>query len=184
MRWHRVVVFLMVAVASGCGDSPQSGPRSTLGESTTRPQSGTSMAVTTTTTEPIVQCEDRELRFDYSGAFDPEGRQLTGAWKSEDGMLYLLAQDAETLWFVGFSGLGGPLSGLGVATTRVGRGVVLSDQWDLEFEWSDMPRDTTEDLANGTLTAQVRAPSIGLVEIVTEAGVPSSTTWTPCTLRF
>jgi hypothetical protein len=173
MRSHPAAGFVLVAaVMAGCGSTPSA--VSSIGPSAsplvpTVPVSAPPVAV--------YQCESRPVTWDGSSAVD-----LTGTWAGDDQGVYYLRQVGNQVWWLGMSGLGGPLVNRGTDWTNVYLGTLSADT--VTGTYADVPQGKILD--KGPIVLKLTSTSGGGISLVRTDPLLSTgfggTLLTPCTI--
>jgi hypothetical protein len=145
-------------------------PAATPTPSDTAP-SATAAAVAT------YSCESRTLAWDGTSAID-----LTGTWKGDDNGVYYLRQLGDQVWWLGMSGIGGPLVARGTDWTNVYHGTLAGGT--VTGTYADVPGGKIQD--NGPVVLKLTSTSGGGMSLVRTDPLLSTgfggTLLTPCTL--
>ena len=116
-----LVCTTLIAVAA-CGGN---GAATTHSAATTAPPAAAASPQAAAAASPqaaavaLYRCESRLQAWDGSSAID-----LTGTWAGDDSGVYYLRQLGDQVWWLGMSGLGGPLVDRGTDWTNVYRGTL------------------------------------------------------------
>jgi len=134
------------------------------------------------TTEPsaaaaLYLCANQLLKWDGSSAID-----LTGTWNGDDDGVYYLRQLGDQVWWLGMSGLGGPLVDRGADWTNVYHGTLKGDT--VTGTYADVPGGAIQD--EGPVVMKASRTSDGGISLVRtdpllETGF-GGTMFTPCKL--
>ena len=176
MRSHPAagVILLTVissAILAACGTG--SGPGATAVASTRPVASSTPAAVPTVA---AYACGPRALTWDGHASID-----LTGTWSGDDGGVYYFRQISDQIWWLGMSGIGGPLVRRGVDWTNVYRGTLAGDT--ITGTYADVPQGKVMDQGPVVLKLTPTAGGITLARTdpLLETGF-GGTLLTPCSL--
>ena len=130
-------------------------------------------------TPPIAlyRCGTRTLPWDGKSAID-----LTGTWAGDDDGVYYLRQIGDEIWWLGMSGVGGPLVLRGSDWTNVYRGTLSGVT--ITGTYADVPGGNIQD--NGPVVLKLTSTSGGGISLVRTDPLLSTgfggTLLTPCTL--
>lgn len=112
--------------------------------------------------------------------FDRKNIDLTGAWAGDDGGIFYVQQDGNTIWWNELSGQAGPADDEGRGFDNVGRGVI-GPTLKIIAQWSEVPRGGT--YGGGPVNYQIGPDDQGNIQI-TKTYDPGhgrdDTTWTRC----
>lgn len=125
----------------------------------------------------LYRCESRVQAWDGSSAID-----LTGTWAGDDNGVYYLRQLGDQVWWLGMSGLGGPLVDRGTDWTNVYRGTLAGGT--VTGTYADVPGGAIQD--KGPVVMKLTKTSDGGIKLVRvdpvlDTGFGGSL-FTPCTL--
>ncbi len=165
-----LVCTTLIAVAA-CGN----GAAATHSAATTAPPAATTAPPAAAAA--LYRCESRVLAWDGSSAID-----LTGTWNGDDDGVYYLRQLGDQVWWLGMSGLGGPLVDRGNDWTNVYHGTLKGDT--VTGTYADVPGGAIQD--NGPVVMKLTRTSDGGIKLVNvnpvlDTGFGGSM-FTPCTL--
>jgi hypothetical protein len=149
--WLAAIAFT-VALGACQGVSTPSASNGAAGTATTP-----ATAAAPTTAIARYSCTDRDLTWDGASAFD-----LTGTWNGDDEGVYYLRQLGDQVWWLGMSGLGGPLAERGSDWTNVYFGTLTDDT--VTGTYADVPQGGILD--NGPVVMKVTRSSTGAVTLV------------------
>jgi len=177
MRHHpaarlALVATFCVAVLAACGSASSSVPGATATTTPVVPTAAGSVA-------PVARytCTARALAWDGKSSID-----LTGTWNADDEGVYYLRQLGDQVWWLGMSGLGGPLVARGTDWTNVYHGTLAGDT--VTGTYADVPGGKIQD--NGPVVLKVTSTSGGGTSLVRTDPLLSTgfggTLLTPCTL--
>ena len=125
----------------------------------------------------LFTCASRTLAWDGKSAID-----LTGTWAGDDQGVYYLRQLGDQVWWLGMSGIGGPLVNRGTDWTNVYRGTLSGDT--VTGTYADVPPGKIQD--NGPVVLKLTSTSGGGISLVRTDPLLSTgfggTLLTPCTL--
>jgi len=122
-------------------------------------------------------CANQLLAWDGSSAID-----LTGTWAGDDAGVYYLRQVGDQVWWLGMSGIGGPLVARGTDWTNVYHGTLKGDT--VTGTYADVPGGAIQD--KGPVVMKLSRTSDGGISLVRtdpllETGF-GGTMFTPCKL--
>ena len=129
MRSHPAAgLVLVAAIIAACGPTPAADSSITTSANPlvpTVPASATPIA--------LFSCGSRAVTWDGSSTID-----LTGTWAGDDQGVYYLRQIGDQVWWLGMSGLGGPLVNRGTDWTNVYLGTLSGDT--VTGTYADVPQ--------------------------------------------
>jgi len=153
---------------SAAASSPAAAPASPMA---TAPASPKAAAV------KRYRCDRQLLAWDGSSAID-----LTGTWAGDDGGVYYLRHLGDQVWWLGMSGLGGPLVDRGIDFTNVYRGTLSGDT--VTGTYADVPQGKILD--QGPVVMNLSRTSDGGISLVRKDPVLETgfggKMFTPCKL--
>jgi predicted small lipoprotein YifL len=147
-----LVCTTLIAVAA-CGAN---GPAATHSTATTAPPAAAA-ASPQAAAAALYRCESRPLAWDGSSAID-----LTGTWAGDDSGVYYLRQLGDQVWWLGMSGLGGPLVDRGTDWTNVYHGTLKGDT--VTGTYADVPGGAIQD--KGPVVMKLTKTSDGGITLV------------------
>ena len=175
MRKPLLSIGLVCTTLMGLAACGGNGAEATHSAATTAPSAATTKP--SAAAAALYRCESRLLAWDGSSAID-----LTGAWAGDDSGVYYLRQLGDQLWWLGMSGLGGPLVDRGTDFTNVYRGTLAGDT--ITGTYADVPQGTIMD--KGPVVMKLTKTSDGGISLVRVDPVLDTgfggTMFTPCTL--
>ncbi|HTK44582.1 MAG TPA: hypothetical protein VL749_04415 [Patescibacteria group bacterium] len=122
-------------------------------------------------------CDSRTIAWDGTSAID-----LTGTWDGDDDGVYYLRQLGDEIWWLGMSGLGGPLVARGTDWTNVYHGTLAGGT--VTGTYADVPGGKIQD--SGPVVLKLTSTSGGGISLVRTDPLLSTgfggTLLTPCTL--
>ena len=101
-------------------------------------------------------CATRPVAWDGSSAID-----LTGTWAGDDGGVYSLRQLGDQVWWLGMSGIGGPLVDRGHDFTNVYHGTLSGET--VTGTYADVPGGMIQD--NGPVVMKLTKTSDGGISL-------------------
>jgi hypothetical protein len=165
-------LVLVAAIVAACG--PTAVPVSSI-----TPSASPEAPVLATTAPPIAlfTCPSRTVTWDGKSAID-----LTGTWAGDDQGVYYLRQLGDQVWWLGMSGIGGPLVARGTDWTNVYHGTLAGGT--VTGTYADVPGGKIQD--TGPVVLKLTSTSGGGISLVrTDPLLPTGfggTLLTPCTL--
>lgn len=175
--YARLAVAALVAVVAVGGALYLLGGSGGVGSN--GPTPSPQIAPTSIVPPPIAlyRCGSRTMTWDGSSAID-----LTGTWAGDDDGVYYLREIGDEVWWLGMSGIGGPLVSRGSDWTNVYHGTLSGDT--VTGTYADVPGGKIRD--NGPVVLKLtRASDGGLSLVRTDPLLPTGfggTLLTPCTL--
>ena len=177
MRTHHAARLLLIAAVSAaafaaCGSG--SGPVASAA-----PSASAAVPTAAASLTPVARytCEARALAWDGTSPID-----LTGTWNGDDEGVYYLRQLGSQVWWVGMSGLGGPLVRRGADWTNVYQGTLADGT--ITGTYADVPQGNIMD--NGPVVLKLTRTSSGGIQLVRTDPLLSTgfggTEMTPCAL--
>ena len=171
----RRALFLVASVAvalAACSASPT--PPATA----TPPAKSTANPTAQAAAVAVFTCSPRTLAWDGTSPID-----LTGTWAGDDAGVYYLRQLGDEVWWLGMSGLGGPLVARGLDFTNVYRGTLSGDT--ITGTYADVPQGKILD--QGPVVMKLTpTPGGGIwlvrMDPVLETGFGGKS-FAPCTLK-
>jgi len=168
MRRELFLVGVVTVALAACGASatPSANP-------TAKPAANpTAQAVAA-----LFTCDSRTLAWDGTSAID-----LTGTWAGDDQGVYYLRQLGDQVWWLGMSGIGGPLVARGTDWTNVYHGTLAGGT--VTGTYADVPGGKIQD--SGPVVLKLTSTSGGGISLVRTDPLLSTgfggTLLTPCTL--
>jgi hypothetical protein len=116
----------------------------------------TAAASSQATAVALYGCPSRLVAWDGSSAID-----LTGTWAGDDGGVYSLRQLGDQVWWLGMSGIGGPLVDRGHDFTNVYHGTLSGDT--VTGTYADVPGGMIQD--NGPVVMKATKTSDGGISL-------------------
>lgn len=173
MRSHPAAgLVLVAAIMAACGPTP-------VAVSSITPSASPVLPTVPASAPPIAlySCESRTVAWDGSSAID-----LTGTWAGDDEGVYYLRQVDDQVWWLGMSGLGGPLLNRGADWTNVYLGTLSGDT--VTGSYADVPQGKILD--KGPVVLKLTSTPGGGLSLVRTDPVLSTgfggKLLTPCTL--
>ena len=125
----------------------------------------------------LYSCESRIVTWDGTSAID-----LTGTWAGDDQGVYYLRQLGDQVWWLGMSGIGGPLVARGTDWTNVYQGTLAGDT--VTGTYADVPGGKIQD--SGPVVLKLTSTSGGGISLNRTDPLLSTgfggTLLTPCTI--
>jgi len=168
MRRDLFLVGVVMVALAACGASatPSANPTA---KSAANP---TAQAVAA-----LFTCASRTIAWDGTSAVD-----LTGTWAGDDQGVYYLRQLGDQVWWLGMSGIGGPLVARGTDWTNVYHGTLAGGT--VTGTYADVPGGKIQD--SGPVVLKLTSTSGGGISLVRTDPLLSTgfggTLLTPCTL--
>jgi hypothetical protein len=167
--WRARFLVAIVAVAlTAC---------STSATTSTNPNAQPTANPTAQAAAALFTCASRTLTWDGKSAVD-----MTGTWAGDDQGVYFLRQLGDQIWWLGMSGIGGPLVSRGTDWTNVYHGTLAGGT--VTGTYADVPGGKIQD--NGPVVLKMTSTSGGGISLVRTDPLLSTgfggTLLTPCTL--
>lgn len=148
MRRTLFLVAIVAVALAACSPSATTSPN---------PTAQPAASPTTQAAAPTFTCASRTLAWDGTSAID-----LTGTWAGDDQGVYYLRQLGDEVWWLGMSGIGGPLVARGTDWTNVYHGKLSGDA--VTGTYADVPGGMIQD--NGPVDLKLTPTSDGGILLV------------------
>jgi hypothetical protein len=150
-------VFALAACSGAASPSPTVTAAASSPAAVAASPTATAAASPKAAAVTLYGCDNQLLAWDGSSAID-----LTGTWAGDDGAVYYLRQLGDQVWWLGMSGLGGPLVNRGTDFTNVYRGTLSGDT--VTGTYVDVPQGKVLD--NGPVVMKLSRTSAGGISLV------------------
>jgi hypothetical protein len=134
MRSRLLIIAFACLTLAACSTAVPSTPTKTA------PVGPTGVAAATPTPLAVAQysCGTRAVTWDGTSAID-----LTGTWAGDDQGVYYLRQVGDQVWWLGMSGIGGPVAHRGTDWTNVYHGTLAGNT--VTGTYADVPGGKIQD---------------------------------------
>ena len=146
MRRRLFLVAIVAVAMAACSPS-----------ATTSPNPSAQPTASPTAEAAAFTCGSRTLAWDGTSAID-----LTGTWAGDDDGVYYLRQLGDQVWWLGMSGIGGPLVARGTDWTNVYHGTLTGDA--VTGTYADVPGGAIQD--KGPVDLKLTPTSDGGISLV------------------